>query len=91
MAHVMISTLLQKNCTDGMLTQEERGLDHPLDYLKVSNGKCIIPNLDLVLYDSISYLPSLTKLELLNVLTKTNELLTHVLLESNMRVTEENI
>lgn len=65
--------------------------DETLENLLVSNGRCILPNLDLVLADSISYLPGLTKLQLLEVLNKANELVANVLLETNIRVTEENL
>ena len=74
-----------------MLEQDLKILEEPLENLGVSTGKCIIPNLELALYDSISYLPGLTKLELLKVLNIANELVSSVLLETNMRVTEENL
>lgn len=66
-------------------------LDNNIGNLEVLSGKCIIPNLDLVLHNSISYLPNLTKLELLDILNKANDLIASALLESNMRVTEENL
>lgn len=74
-----------------MLRQEIKEIGDEVEFLEVSSGKCIIPNLDLVLQDSISYLPSLTKLELLDILNKANDLIASVLLETNIPVTEENL
>lgn len=73
-----------------MKEQDVEQKEDPED-LTVSTGRCIIPNLTLVLEDSVYCLPSLKKLELLEVLNKTNELLSAVLLETNMRVYEENL
>lgn len=74
-----------------MPKQDAKDLEEPLENLSVSNGRCIIPNLDLVLQDSISYLPGLTNLKLLSVLNKANDLVASVLLETNMRVTEQSL
>lgn len=81
--------MLRKNCTGEM--KEQDVMQEDSDTWIVSTGRCIIPNLNLVLEDAKYCLPSLKKLELLKVLNKTNELLGEVLLETNMRVYEENL
>ena len=68
-----------------------QGVLEPPENLVASNGRCIIPNLRLVLEDSKSYLPGLTKLELLDVLNKANTLIGDILFETNARVVEENL
>lgn len=69
---------------------KENGYDLIENWI-VSIGRCIIPNLRLFLEDSFLYLPSLTKLKLLDVLNKANDLISAVLLETGMRVTEKNL
>lgn len=83
--------MLQKNYTEETHKHNENGLGDTLENLLVSSGRCIIPHLNLVLDDSMSYLPGLTKLELLSVLNKANELISNILLETSIRVAEENL
>lgn len=78
--------MLLKNCIEGM--QQHEDID---EATKVLTGRCIIPNLQLVLEDSVSYLPNLKKLELLKVLNMANKLVSSILEETNIRVSEENL
>lgn len=80
MARVMVFIMLLKNYIGGMLEQTVTKLGGSREDLAVSSGRCIIPNLDLVLQDSISYLPNLTKLGIIKVLNKANTLIRYVLL-----------
>lgn len=85
---MVISILRRKSYTD--MTNSQDADNNPEDLI-ISNGRCIIPNLNLVLEDSSSYLPGLTKLELLDVLNKANTLITEILFETNTCVAEENL
>lgn len=85
---MVISILRRKSYTD--VTNSQDADNNPEDLI-ISNGRCIIPNLNLVLEDSSSYLPGLTKLELLDVLNKANTLITEILFETNTCVAEENL
>lgn len=68
----------QKNYTEGMLSQNVTIVGGKFGDLDLSSGKCIFPNLNLVMEDAVCSSPNLTILKILEVLNQENVLVTLV-------------
>lgn len=66
--------------------QDEQRQEVILDKFDVSKGRCILPNLKLVLSDSEAYIDKLSRFDLLEVLKDANNLVSVVLMEAGRRL-----
>ena len=86
MAHRMTFILLLKNYIEVMNKQKETREEIEIKRFDVSKGRCIVPNLELVVQDSKFYLNRLSKFDLLKILKMSNHLSSLILEETNHRI-----